>query len=246
MEALGSYLQGLRLARGVSLQEMARSTRVAPRYLEALEGDRWALLPAPAFTRGFIRAYCQRLGESPDDALACYATALNELSPPAAELSSTPAARRWLHGPVLVSSGLLVAFGFGLFLVSLAVRRQPAPEAKAPKPAASVPSQPISLTPPPPETPVAPSVAAPTQSRLVARTTEPTWVRIQTDARVVEELLPAGATREWVSDRRFVLTIGNAGGIRLELNGRLLPPLGDRGAVIHRLVLPPDAEAASP
>ena len=44
--------------------------------------------------------------------------------------------------------------------------------------------------------------------------------------------------REWTSDRRFVLTIGNAGGIEVVLNGRPLPPLGARGAVIHRLSLP--------
>jgi cytoskeleton protein RodZ len=58
------------------------------------------------------------------------------------------------------------------------------------------------------------------------------------DARVVEELLAPGAQREWTSDRRFVLTIGNAGGIEIVLNGRPLPALGARGAVIHRLSLP--------
>ena len=68
---------------------------------------------------------------------------------------------------------------------------------------------------------------------------EPTWIRVQIDdARVVEELLEAGAQREWTSDRRFVLTIGNAGGIEIVLNGRPLPSLGARGAVIHRLSLP--------
>ena len=29
-------------------------------------------LPAPVFIRGFIRAYCQALGESPEEALAIY------------------------------------------------------------------------------------------------------------------------------------------------------------------------------
>jgi hypothetical protein len=33
--------------------------------------------------------------------------------------------------------------------------------------------------------------------------------------------------------------IGNAGGVILELNGRALPPLGGRGIVVPRLVLPP-------
>ena len=36
-----------------------------PRYLEALEADNMTSLPAPVFAKGFIRAYCQALGEVP-------------------------------------------------------------------------------------------------------------------------------------------------------------------------------------
>jgi hypothetical protein len=76
----------------------------------------------------------------------------------------------------------------------------------------------------------------------VARTSETTWIRVRTeDGRSSEENVPAGETREWVSDRPFVLTIGNAGGVSFELNGRALPPLGAKGTVIPRLVLPPEA-----
>ena len=63
---------------------------------------------------------------------------------------------------------------------------------------------------------------------------------------VIEELIPAGATRQWTSDQRFVLTIGNAGGISLELNGRSLAPLGRSGVVVHRLVLPEGAQGTDP
>jgi len=77
--------------------------------------------------------------------------------------------------------------------------------------------------------------------RLVARAVEPTWIRVRTeDGRSMEETLPAGEVREWVSNRPFVLTVGNAGGITLELNGRALPSLGASGAVITRLVVPPE------
>ncbi len=75
--------------------------------------------------------------------------------------------------------------------------------------------------------------------RLVVKAVEPTWIRVQADeGRAVEELLAPGAQREWIAGKRFVLTIGNAGGIEIELNGRTLPSLGARGAVIHRLSLP--------
>jgi hypothetical protein len=76
--------------------------------------------------------------------------------------------------------------------------------------------------------------------RLVARTQEATWLRVRTeDGRATEETIPAGEVREWVSNRPFVVTIGNAAGVALELNGQKLPPLGGRGVAIFRLILPP-------
>ena len=75
--------------------------------------------------------------------------------------------------------------------------------------------------------------------RLVARTTQLTWLRVRSeDGHSTEETIPPGQVREWVSNRRFTVSIGNAGGVSLELNGVALPPLGASGVVIPRLVLP--------
>src|SRR5262249_32168012 len=50
--------------------------------------------------------------------------------------------------------------------------------------------------------------------RLVARTTEATWMRVRTDdGRSTEESIPAGEVREYVSNRPFILTVGNAAGV---------------------------------
>jgi cytoskeleton protein RodZ len=88
-----------------------------------------------------------------------------------------------------------------------------------------------------------PTPPAPPAHRLVARVKEPTWIRVRTDdGHVTEETMSPGDVREWVSSRRFVLTIGNAGGIALELNGRPLPALGPSGSVIPRLVIPSDQQ----
>ncbi|MGH7400839.1 MAG: DUF4115 domain-containing protein, partial [Candidatus Rokuibacteriota bacterium] len=88
--------------------------------------------------------------------------------------------------------------------------------------------------------------SAPGTQRLLIKAIEPTWIRVQPDeGRSTEETLPAGATREWSAERRFLLTIGNAGGVELTLNGKILPPLGPKGAVIHRLELPQAPPAGS-
>jgi len=74
---------------------------------------------------------------------------------------------------------------------------------------------------------------------LAVRAVEPTWLRVQVDdGQVAEELLQTGAVREWSATKRFTLTVGNAGGVEVDLDGKRLPSLGAKGAVIQRLVLP--------
>ena len=242
MQSLGSYLSELRAARGVSREELVRITRVGQPYLQALESDAFERLPAPVFIKGFIRAYCVALGESADEALSRYREILG--TPPAQpSLEDTLRPKARGYGPVLVSLVLLLVLGLGLFLVVGLQGRL-----KGPVVAGGVtPSAPKKASPAPPPPAVVPRVEELSRFRLVARTIEPTWVRVQTDdGSVMQELLPAGATREWVSTKRFILTVGNAGGIALELNGQPLPPLGARGAVIQNLVIPSETEAGKP
>src|SRR5918994_4485944 len=137
MASLGAYLRGLREKRGTSLEEIARSTRVAGRYLESLEAEDYGALPDPVFTRGFIRAYCQLFGVAPDEALALYDQ--REGAPAAAPSSPRViAAARGAHAKpagtatapathteeprsrsaVLVSFVLLIVLGMALFTLT--------------------------------------------------------------------------------------------------------------------------------
>jgi cytoskeletal protein RodZ len=272
---LGAYLRSLREAKGSSLEDMARSTRVGIRHLEALEEERLADLPSPVFVRGFIRAYCSFLRESPEAALGHYQELAGERA--AAEAATTPPRPRntRVGSSVLVGLALLLVLGIGLAVLNLTVKRQPeapvvtgkmepaapmpTPVAVPPTAAATPPAQPAGpaaeptrpASPPAPvAAPAAPESSAvpattaapntvPGSQRLVIKAVEPTWIRVQTDeGRIAEELLPAGASREWTADRRFLVTIGDAGGVELTLNGRSLPPLGAKGTVIRRLELP--------
>jgi cytoskeletal protein RodZ len=65
MAPLGETLQRARLARGVTLEEAERTTRISRRYLEALENENFGLLPAPVYARGFLRTYARYLGLEP-------------------------------------------------------------------------------------------------------------------------------------------------------------------------------------
>jgi cytoskeleton protein RodZ len=72
---------------------------------------------------------------------------------------------------------------------------------------------------------------------LLVRAVDTTWLRIAPDgAPATEETLPPGAVREWRSAGRFRVSVGNAGGIVLELDGQPLPALGEPGQVVHATI----------
>jgi cytoskeleton protein RodZ len=343
MSSVGAYLRGLREQQGLSVDELSRATRVLHHYLEALESDNMASLPAPVFTKGFIRAYCQAIGADPEEALKLYDRSAGRLPerpkvpivaapvivatpdpddyPPLVTqaVAAPPSEPRQTRsrGTLLVSFILVVVLGAAFFAVTMTLQSSrdgdggPSPRAALPEPppAAEVPvASPVSAAvpvespatapavAPPPQTaqpakpPAAPSAATslpapsprtapsvpappvtpPTPAsagvpatlpaaspapaavnhparaaaapyRLIARTTETTWMRVRTeDGRTSEETIPANEIREWISNGPFIITIGNAGGVSLELNGRAIPRLGASGSVITRLVLPSD------
>jgi len=71
-QSLGARLRQAREARGVSLRELSDQTRIARRYLEAIEADDYKELPGGIFNRSFIKAYAKGVGFSETEAVNAY------------------------------------------------------------------------------------------------------------------------------------------------------------------------------
>ncbi len=69
MGELGTLLVRAREARGLTLEDAERDTRISRRYLQALEAEQFDVIPAPVYARGFLRSYSQYLGLDPQEAL---------------------------------------------------------------------------------------------------------------------------------------------------------------------------------
>lgn len=67
METLGEYLRNRRQAKNISLEQIAQITKINISYLHAIERDEFHRLPAPAFTRGFLKLYAQCIGVDPGE-----------------------------------------------------------------------------------------------------------------------------------------------------------------------------------
>jgi curved DNA-binding protein CbpA len=75
----GAELRKIREARGVSLRHIASVTKIGLRFLEYLEEDRFAFLPAPVYLRGFLQEYARLVGIDPRRTADAY---MSRLAPP--------------------------------------------------------------------------------------------------------------------------------------------------------------------
>lgn len=68
----GADLRRLRESRGVSLRQIANVTKIGLRFLEYIEEDRFALLPAAVYLRGFLKEYARTVGLDPEGVARAY------------------------------------------------------------------------------------------------------------------------------------------------------------------------------
>lgn len=298
METLGAYLKGKREAFNISLQEVAQVTRIRRSILEAIENNRYDLLPPKVFAQGFVKSYASYLGLDESEVVKRYAELVEvpEADEKAAEARMPSAGSRFPSGILLIALIVLVLVAALLWrmnapdkdaadivpppqqvdltttsIVSMAtvpgepvaaesgrepasappvigatgspataiVERQPS-EAGAQQ--ASTPEQPLTATvvsspdAAVPQKPPAVSAGAPLVLKIVA--SQNTWMRIQSDTqRPVEFTLKGGQTRSVNAMEKFIIRIGNAGGVDLFLNDQELGKPGKPGEVLQ-LTLP--------
>lgn len=82
--------------------------------------------------------------------------------------------------------------------------------------------------------------SAATEGQLVLdlEATELSWVVVQIDGGSPQEaLLRPGEKAKWKGQDQFILTLGNAGGVKAELNGKPQKPFGPSGKVARDIVI---------
>ena len=255
--------------RGISLNEIAESTKISRRHLESLENEEFDSLPGGVFNRGFVRAYARFVGINEEQAVADYNAVRSEPEPtpdqfplevhikPDRELNPKRSPL-----PLILAVAALVAFIVMVWARSRSHQPEPATAAAPAPSSASTPagggSPPKQIsTPSPIVTPVqAPApqsvppaafkkaaasgaiptpTPTPTPDRIfvvVVRAKEDAWVSLVADGKTSwEGILKANKQRLVRAGRQVVLTTGNAGGIVVTHNGKVLRALGSESEV---------------
>jgi cytoskeleton protein RodZ len=254
---VGARLRERRRELGLDLEALAATTRIRRTYLEALESDRFDLLPGEAYVSGFLRVYAGALGldgAALDRERRPSAQSVVASAPPQPQLGrSVPAAppvRRRAAGaarrrPLLPAAAILLAAGLLAPLVfyfaardeskPVPVATPPAPPAVAPVPA---PSEPRAVTAHEPE-PVPPPDPAPAAAAAPGIPPAGAVLRIEAAAAVRLEMsidgrpfraydLRADSALRWPVRQSARLRVDDPAAVRLWLDERPLDLAGSK------------------
>jgi Helix-turn-helix domain/Domain of unknown function (DUF4115) len=234
---IGSALRAARERRGLGLGEVERETRIRERYLAALEDERFELLPARAYAKGFLRVYADFLGLDGRRIVEEFNARFPEDEQP--EIAPRPATLARDGGRRL--SGLLVG-GLAVALFGVLAWRFGAVQHRSVLPAVSSTGTRSS------QTVVAPTLrppghAVPRLAHLVLRARGPCWLSIRTGSAagpvLYEATLEAGGILRYTlapGRRRLWLRIGAPWNLELSLNGKqaIALPLGPGNVLVDR------------
>ena len=247
---VGATLRQERIQKQLSIEDIARQTRISHRFLRAIEADDFATLPGLVFARNFVRQYAALLGLDPAPLLAKLPAYDLESAPmPAMPLPSSDRSwwdPRW-NSAIASLAWIVLACGAAaaayLYFNRIPPRPQQAaaapavvPPAPAAQPVAAQPVQPPPQTAPPAE--VTPASLADSSTagihpvRVVITARDDSWIQVTAEGKTAFiGVLKAGESRNFESDGAIKVRTGNAGGIDISLNGKQIDPLGPAGQI---------------
>ena len=235
----GERLKRERELREVTPEEIASATRIAPRFLDALENEVWEKLPGGVFNRGFVRSIARYLGLDEEAFLAEYdmAHGPEASAVPSYAEDRIPRPSKWI--PAALVLGIIVLLAGLLYGGFVAWRYYQARHAQkvsttAEGPQVSPPSALISSTDSPSGTKAA-AAAGPAEATiplgLSVSASAAAQLRVLADGAVVfDGALSAGENRRFSAVRDFEVWASDSGAVLLEMNGQTVAPLGVPGS----------------
>ena len=227
MTNFGASFKNARESEGISLEEIAAETRICTRFLTAIENEEFHLLPGGIFNRGFVRAYAEKLGLDPDQAVADYSLLTGVRQPSEAFEAERVAPSK--HGHLyLIPAGALIML-IAMFYLLTRQSSQNAQTANPLQPAISSRAAQTTSAALDPEA-VPPRVEGLT---IEMQTRDPAWIKVKADGDTVNrgETLQPGMTRKFTAQTSIQVIVGNAGGLMLKINDQLAKPVGKSGQV---------------
>lgn len=249
MESTGTKLKNLRLQKGLSLEEVHKKTKIHLNILKAIEEDSLVNF-SPVYIKGFLKIYCKSLGVDPRDCISDYKENKAKFIP-VSDLQEKPASKfvmpslrlfslKGIHikPKAAVTLLLVLVFFIGLFNLGKFISSK---DSQASRKAASPPV--VALPHPQPQQAKAP--VAKLQNLPVVKiitldihAKDNCFVQVRSDGRVIfQNILKKGRSESWQAKDKIELSLGNAGAVELEVNGKRILGLGRRGQALKNILI---------
>lgn len=248
MDTVGVRLKKIRLEKGLSLEEVQKKTKIHLNVLKAIEEDSFVNL-SPIYIRGFLKIYCQFLGVDPKD----YISAEQKSPSPTRDLSvaiGKPASllesvrNIFPKMKIIFSLALTIFLIIGLFKLGkfISYKRNLKTEkvrAKA-QPAKITAKQRLPITAKKEQVtksvvPKVEDLASGIKLGIRAKYDD-CWIELKVDGQLVfKNMLKKGRFEIWQAKEKIDLSLGNAGAVELEINGKRISSLGRRGQSIKNI-----------
>lgn len=241
MENFSEYLRKQRQERKIRLSDVAIQTRISMKFLEAIEAGNLEILPE-TYIRAFIRDYAKAVGLDPDDAIKKYDLHVESLKAVTQQREIQPPKQSGGKQVSLTQAQKIAAGGIGVVILAILSYLAFSPNKKPP----------VDLSTTYDNTEVidqkkfdsaytaatTPKIEKVDSSRLVLSADDTVWVNLVVDeGRTYDLLMRPGNRLTFWGKRKFNMTIGNAGGLTIVLNGHQYPPLGGSGVVIRNVTI---------
>lgn len=256
METIGERLKKVRLEKGRSLEDVHRDTKIHFNVLRALEEDSLVNYN-PVYIRGFLKIYCHYLGVNPDE----FIIEAKKSKPPVEAISEVkkqllpdnkppvfiPAAGaflKFIRGKIKIIIGIVIIFFLltGVFKIGKFMILKIGQWSKRPKTEAAA------------KTSKEHTIAVKTEDKvnvssgikLTIRAKDNCWMQVKSDGKnIFQGILRKGRVEGWKAKERIELSVGNAGVLELEVNGKIISSLGRKGQAVKNIIITKDGLTTS-
>ena len=227
---VGPALEKARRIRGLSLDEVARDTRLRVDQLTALEAEDFGALPSDAFVRGALRTYAQYLGVRPDKVLDAYGRHADDPAPPPPP-AGLGRIERAIAATRIRDNQRFLLFGAATVLVLLVLFGLLSGDSGAPPPAAL-------------PTTTSPTVgSASIDAVLVAQ--RPVDVTVTVNGATETYAMEEGEALSFSASQQLVVAAPDGGAVQITVGGRDIGAPGEPGSPWTRTFTLDDVPATS-
>jgi cytoskeletal protein RodZ len=240
---LGELLKTARQEKQISLREVEKVTKIRTAYLQALEEEKFHLLPGRIYAIGFLKSYAKFLGLSPDEIIGIYKLQFPEKSeeepkkPPVFEdlpVSAGPS-RISHYLVVILAASILISASF--WYQNMNNDSQPTGDQVTAGPNDEEPANPFediinNIEQKEGQDPIQQSPPLNLEINII---NEDCWVRIVVDGKeVMNQILKPGTKVEFAANEEIFVHFGNPGAAQVYFNGNDLGIIGKRGQPLQK------------